>query len=57
MKILLALILILFPIETVPESLLDQWWDAMHLGAPCSTKTDLIEMPDCKIEVKNIHWK
>jgi len=56
-KILLALILILFPIETVPESLLDQWWDAMHLGAPCSTKTDLIEMPDCKIEVKNIHWK
>jgi ABC-type multidrug transport system permease subunit len=57
MRALLALLLMFYAKTVTPEQVFSEWWDAMHFGAPCTTKID-IEEGTCRLEVKSkIVWR
>lgn len=56
MRYLAAIAALLYSTTATPEMALTAWWQAGVFGAPCSTKTDLIE-GTCKIVVRKVRWK
>jgi hypothetical protein len=50
MKTALITVLLFYTPQAVPEAEFNQWWDAYHFGAPCSTKTD-IEEGTCDVDI------
>lgn len=58
MRTLLATVLMLFSATVTPGQQFTQWFDALHFGAPCTTKIDRIELPTCQLDVKRKpNWK